>query len=101
MTPPRGGRHAAPSLQLPAQTSKAKSALRLFAGTVSIDVGFWGGSAAMDLNSLSAIFGPRFVWFAFCLGFAALYADAGLSRTEGTQPRYRSVSGRRGPDRRR
>lgn len=65
------GRHAVPNI-LPAQTSKAKSALRIFAGLVAITVGFWGGSAALALNSMSTQFGPRFAWLGFLLGFAAL-----------------------------
>ncbi|WLQ06106.1 hypothetical protein [Arthrobacter oryzae] len=62
---------AAPS-QLPAQASKAKSALRISAGTISIAVGFWGGSAALALHSMSTLLGPRFAWLGFLLGFAAL-----------------------------
>lgn len=62
---------AAPS-QLPAQASKAKSALRISAGVISIAVGFWGGSAALALTSLSSMLGPRFAWLGFLLGFAAL-----------------------------
>ncbi|MBT2550481.1 hypothetical protein [Arthrobacter sp. ISL-65] len=62
---------AAPS-QLPALTSKAKSALRISAGVISIAVGFWGGSAALALHSMSSMLGPRFAWLGFLLGFAAL-----------------------------
>ncbi|ACL42009.1 hypothetical protein Achl_4058 (plasmid) [Pseudarthrobacter chlorophenolicus A6] len=62
---------AAPS-QLPAQTSKAKSVLRISAGVTSIAVGFWGGSAALALHSMSTLLGPRFAWLGFLLGFAAL-----------------------------
>lgn len=62
---------AAPS-RLPAQASKAKSALRISAGAISIAVGFWGGSAALALHSMSTLLGPRFAWLAFLLGFAAL-----------------------------
>lgn len=60
------------STKLPAQASKAKSALRISAGLISIAVGFWGGSAALALNSMSAMLGPRFAWLGFLLGFAAL-----------------------------
>jgi hypothetical protein len=60
------------SSKLPAQTSKAKSALRISAGVASIAVGFWGGSAALALHSLSSMLGPRFAWLGFLLGFAAL-----------------------------
>jgi hypothetical protein len=66
------GRHTAAPLQLPARTSKTKSALRISSGAVSIAVGFWGGSAALALNSMSAMLGPRFAWLGFLLGFAAL-----------------------------
>lgn len=62
---------AAPS-KLPVQTSKAKSALRITGGLASIAVGFWGGSAALALNSMSTLLGPRFTWLGFLLGFAAL-----------------------------
>ncbi|WP_142036687.1 hypothetical protein [Arthrobacter sp. SLBN-100] len=62
---------AAPS-RLPAQASKAKSALRISAGVISIAVGFWGGSAALALVSMSSMLGPRFAWLGFLLGFAAL-----------------------------
>jgi hypothetical protein len=55
-----------------ARISKAKSALRISAGATSIAVGFWGGSAALALNSMSATLGPRFAWLGFLLGFAAL-----------------------------
>jgi hypothetical protein len=65
------GTQAVP-LQLPARTSKTKSALRISAGLISIVVGFWGGSAALALNSMSAMLGPRFAWLGFLLGFAAL-----------------------------
>jgi hypothetical protein len=65
------GAQAAP-LQLPARASKTKSALRISAGVISIAVGFWGGSAALALNSMSAMLGPRFAWLGFLLGFAAL-----------------------------
>lgn len=65
------GAPAAP-LQLPAQASKTKSALRISAGVISIAVGFWGGSAALALNSMSTMLGPRFAWLGFLLGFAAL-----------------------------
>ncbi|MGM9470816.1 hypothetical protein ACS5PJ_02285 [Pseudarthrobacter sp. YS3] len=58
--------------KLPAQTSTAKSALRICSGVASIAVGFWGGSAALALNSMSAMAGPRFTWLGFLLGFAAL-----------------------------
>ncbi|MFB9714296.1 hypothetical protein [Arthrobacter methylotrophus] len=61
----------APSM-LPARASKAKSALRISAGLISIAVGFWGGSAALALNSMSGYMGPRFAWLGFLLGFAAL-----------------------------
>jgi hypothetical protein len=66
------GRHTAAPLQLPARTSKTKSALRISAGLISIAVGFWGGSAALALNSMSVVLGPRFAWLGFLLGFAAL-----------------------------
>lgn len=62
---------AAPTM-LPAQASKAKSALRISGGVVSIAVGFWGGSAALALHSMSSLLGPRFAWLGFLLGFAAL-----------------------------
>ena len=58
--------------QLPARTSKVKSALRISSGLISIAVGFWGGSAALALNSMSTMLGPRFAWLGFLLGFAAL-----------------------------
>lgn len=58
--------------KLPAQTSKVKSALRISAGAISIAVGFWGGSAALALASMSSMLGPRFAWLGFLLGFAAL-----------------------------
>jgi hypothetical protein len=58
--------------QLPVRTSKVKAALRISAGLISIAVGFWGGSAALALNSMSAMLGPRFAWLGFLLGFAAL-----------------------------
>lgn len=38
----------------------------------SIAVGFWGGSAALALHSMSTLLGPRFAWLGFLLGFAAL-----------------------------
>ena len=69
------GRHAAPHL-LPAQASKAKSALRIFAGLSSITVGFWGGSAALALSSMSDYMGPRFAWLGFLLGFASFCSVA-------------------------
>lgn len=62
---------AVPS-KLPAQTSKAKSALRISAGVAAIAVGFWGGSASMALTSLSALLGPRFAWLGFLVGFTSL-----------------------------
>lgn len=65
------GAYPAPA-KLPVRTSNAKSALRISGGAASIAVGFWGGSAAMALNSMSTLLGPRFTWLGFLLGFAAL-----------------------------
>ncbi|QOT19374.1 hypothetical protein [Paenarthrobacter sp. YJN-5] len=59
-------------VKLPVRASKAKSALRISAGAASIAVGFWGGSAALALNSMSSMLGPRFAWLGFLLGFAAV-----------------------------
>lgn len=73
--PAPGGSHTAAHL-LPARTSKAKSALRISPGIISIAVGFWGGSAALALNSMSAYMGPRFAWLGFLLGFAAFCSVA-------------------------
>ncbi|MBG0738952.1 hypothetical protein IV500_05880 [Paeniglutamicibacter antarcticus] len=67
-----GDHHTEAPTLLPARTSKAQSVLRIFAGLVSITVGFWGGSAAVALNSMATLLGPRFTWLGFLLGFAAL-----------------------------
>lgn len=53
-------------------TSKTQSALRIVSGAVSILIGFWSGSGAVALISMSEMFGPRFVWLGYLLGFAAL-----------------------------
>jgi hypothetical protein len=68
--PPSEG--ASAPAKLPVRTSKAKSALRISGGAASIAVGFWGGSAALALNAMSTLLGPRFTWLGFLLGFAAL-----------------------------
>ncbi len=54
--------------------TRAKSGLRISAGTASILVGFWGGSVALALHSMSSYLGPRFSWLAVCLGAAAACA---------------------------